>query len=348
MTKQFSPPQAIDVDKLLLDEKNPRIPLNKRKLSQDELVAYVADHYFALTIARSISAHQYFPSEPLIAIPGSKSGEFVVVEGNRRLSALKLLLHPELRSGLDSRKEWDSLLTTNVPSKVPVVVVKKRRDVAPIIGYRHISGIQQWDSDAKARYIADQVDDGLSFKETAGEVGESENAVRMHYRNHHIGQQAEELKGKQKISPEALQAMKRDFGTFTRAMQSGNILTFIGAPSPAKVEKGKLPVPAAKKDALKEMVEMLFGPTAVLEESRDATDLGKAISTKEGLATLRKTRNLEEAVAASGGILERLIQRLSSAGRSLRSAKDDFSKHKKNAHVLKLIKDCADALRELK
>ena len=348
MTKQFDPPQELDIDKLFLDEKNPRIPLDKRKLSQDELVAYVADSYFALAIAESIAAHQFFPSEPLIAIPGKKSDEYIVVEGNRRLAALKLLLHPDLRDKLRSRKEWDALSASNSPKKVPVVVVDKRRDVAPIIGYRHISGIQQWDADAKARYIADQVDEGLSFEETAKEVGENENAVRMHYRNHHIARQAEGLKGKQKISPEALHAMKRDFGTFTRAMQSGNLLTFIGAPSPAKVVKDKLPVPASKKDALKEMVEMLFGPTAVLEESRDVTELGKAISTKEGLAALRKTRNLEEALMASRGVLEKLIQRLSSAARSLRSAKDDFPKHKKNVDVLKLVKDCADALNELK
>lgn len=332
------------MDKLFLDEKNPRIPRDKQSPPQDELVAYVANNYFAITIARSIASHQYFSSEPLIAIPGAKTGEYIVVEGNRRLAALKLLLHPELRKLTSDKKEWDGLSTTNVPKKVPVVVVKKRRDVAPIIGYRHISGIQPWDAHAKSRYIADQVDSGLSFKDTAREVGENETEVRMNYRNFHISEQAQKLK----IDPGALTAMKNGFGIFTRAMQDGNIRGFIGAPAPGEVKVKKAPIPTKKKDALKEMVEMLFGPAAVLQESRDITKLGKVIASPEGLKALRKEGNLEEALAASGGILDRLTNRLSIAARNLRAAKDDLPAHKKDKDVQKIIAECEEALRELK
>jgi hypothetical protein len=344
MATRFKPPVELDVGKLLLDKKNPRIPLEKQNLSPDELTAYVADAFYALAIARSITAHQYFPSEPVIAIPTTKAGYFIVVEGNRRLAALKLLLNPNLRDRLADRKEWDALPVENVPKKIPVVVVSKRRDVAPIIGYRHISGIQPWDAHAKARYIADQVDGGLTFKDTAQEVGETETEVRMNYRNFHIAEEAEKLK----IDPQALSGMKNGFGIFTRAMQSGSIRGFIGAPSPDKVEKKKAPIPTKKKDALKEMVEFLFGPTAVLDDSRDITNLGKAISSDEGLKALRSTRNLDEALVASGGILERLVNRLSGAARNLRAAKDDLRAYKKNKDVLKLIGECEEALSDLR
>jgi hypothetical protein len=188
------------------------------------------------------------------------------------------------------------------------------------------------------------VNGGLTFKEAAKEVGESESEVRMNYRNFHIAEQAEKLK----IDPEALAGMKNGFGTFTRAMQSSSIRDFIGAPAPDKVEKKKAPIPTKKKDSLKEMVEMLFGPTAVLEDSRDITDLGKAIASKDGLKVLRKERNLKEALVASGGVLERLQNRLSSAARSLRAAKDDLPAYKKDKDVQKLIAEVAEALEALK
>lgn len=344
MVTRFNPPVEIDVDKLLLDERNPRIPPEKQALSQDDLVAYVAESYFSLAIARSITSHQYFPSEPLIAIPASKKGHFVVVEGNRRLAALKLLLHTELRKKLTDRSEWDALPLGNVPTQVPVVTVDKRRDVAPIIGYRHISGIQPWDAHAKARYIADQVDSGLNFEQTAAEVGESESEVRMNYRNYRIAEQAEKLR----IEPQAITGMKSGFGVFTRAMQSANLRDFIGAPSPEKVTTTKQPIPVKKKDELKEIVEMLFGPTAVLEDSRDITKLGKVVASKEGLKVLRQERNLEEAIVASGGIRDRLIGRLSNAARSLRAAKDDLPRYKKDKDVRQLIDEAAEALEDLR
>lgn len=340
MASRFNPPIEIDVVKLLLDTKNPRIPRNQQSLSQDQLTVYVAENYFALAIARSITSHQYFSSEPLIAIPAPR-GHFVVVEGNRRLAALKLLLNPDLRKKLEERSDWDALPLTNVPTRVPVVRVAKRRDVAPIIGYRHISGIQPWDAHAKARYIADQIDSGLSVKETADEVGETESEVRTNYRNYRIAVQAE----RSRIEPKALADMKGGFGVFTRAMQAANIRNFIGAPM--AVARGKNPIPPDKKSALKEMVEMLFGPRAVLEDSRDITKLGKVVASKDGLKALRQGRNLEEALVASGGVRDRLIDRLSNAARNLRAAKEDIPKYKRDQEVKDLLAQNVEALEAL-
>jgi hypothetical protein len=343
MAPKFNPPVEKKVDSLLLDEKNPRIPTEKQSLSQDDLTIFVAETYNSIAIAKSIAAHQYFPSEPLIATQAKTPGDFVVVEGNRRLAALKLFLHPELRAKLSDRKEWDEIPATNIPQQVPVVVVKNRREVAPIIGYRHISGIQPWDAYSKARYIAAQVEGGLSFKQAAGEVGEELSEVRSNYRNYRIAEQVANLG----VDPEELSGMMNGFGIFTRAMQSGKLRDFIGAPAPNKVSTTKPPIPAKKKDSLKEFVGFLFGPRAVLEDSRDLTKLGKVISSPDGLKVLRKERNLEEAHIASGGLRDRLIGRLSNSARNLRAAKDDMPKYKKDADVKSLLGECREALEDL-
>lgn len=343
MATKFSAPQDKNIDDLLLDSKNPRIPVEKQSLSQDDLIVYVAQEYNAIAVARSIAFHNYFPSEPLIAIPIKGDKSLTVVEGNRRLAALKLLSYPALRDKLASRGEWDELPTTHIPKQVPVVVVKNRREVAPIIGYRHISGIQPWDAFSKARYIAAQIESGLSFKDTATEVGEKINEVRANYRNYCIAVQASKLK----VDNQSINNLENNFGVFTRAMQSGQLRDFIGAPAPDKVKTTKSPIPPKKKEALKELVGFIYGPQPVIEDSRQLTALGRIVSSPEGLQVLRKERNLETADQASRDLRERLSAQLSDAARYLRAAKADMPKYKKDPAIKKLLEDCKKALAEL-
>src|SRR5205807_548398 len=100
----------------------------------------------------------FFSSEPLIVIEADEvDGKqmYTVVEGNRRLTALRLLDDAELRKTLEADDEWNTLAEeTALPEAIPTVVAPSREMVAPIVGYRHISGIEEWDPDAKARFIA--------------------------------------------------------------------------------------------------------------------------------------------------------------------------------------------------
>lgn len=344
MPLRFKPARDVKIDpKLLLDSKNPRIPLDKRSLSQEDLTAFVAETYNSIAIAKSIVTHEYFPSEPLIAIRSGTSRKLIVVEGNRRLSALKLLLFPKLRDHLVDRSEWDTLDVSRVRSEVPVIVATSREDVAPIIGYRHISGIQPWDAYAKARYIADHLKAGRSFEQTAEDVGETSAEVRANYRNYQISKQA-----RSSVSDEIFDDLTNRFGVFTRAMQSTDLRAFIGAPPPGKVAIAKKPVPNSKKAALKEFVGYLYGPDAIVTDSRELTKLGKVLASSEGLKALRAGQSLDEAHIASGGFRDRLIGRLSNAARSLRAAEPDIPAYRRDQEVKDLIGECEEALEDVK
>jgi len=344
MNQKFTPPTEINIENLFLDPENPRIPKEKRLLSQDDLIIYVANTYNSLAIAQSITSHEYFPSEPLIAMPlKGVSGGYIVLEGNRRLAALKLLKSSGLRKNISNKNEWDILSSKKFPEKIPVVKVKNRREVAPIIGYRHISGIQPWDAYSKARYIAAQVDGGLNFKQTAIEVGERESEVKSNYRNYRIAEQF----SRSGSDTEEYNGMMTNFGVFTRAMQSKDLRDFIGAPQPDEVSNKKLPVPEKKKPALKELMGFLFGPNAVIGESREITKLGKIISSSEGLKALRSERNLEMAHVASGGLFDRLLSRLDASAKNLRAAKEDIHKYKSNTDVKKLFEECKEAVKDI-
>ena len=105
----------------------------------------------------SIAERGYFSEEPLVGVPSGQTTEdgeeiFTIVEGNRRLAALRLLLFEEDRKLVDAK---------NVPAvgiteldrirEVPVKVYRTRKEVVPYLGVRHIVGVKPWDALAKAR-----------------------------------------------------------------------------------------------------------------------------------------------------------------------------------------------------
>ena len=74
-----------------------------------------------------------------------------------------------------------------------MIVAPDRQSVAPVIGYRHISGIEPWEPYAKARFIASLVDDEqLEFQAVADLVGERSNDVAANYRNFAVVTQAQD------------------------------------------------------------------------------------------------------------------------------------------------------------
>ncbi len=335
-------PEDKNLVELFPDHENPRIPPNARGMLDEDLLVFIAGKYDSLVIAQSISQHQYFPSEPLIVVPKEEGG-YIVVEGNRRLAALNLLVSKTLREKVEGSDDWVDLPVLDKSLKIPVIVAQNRRDVAPIIGYRHIAGIEPWDPYAKARYIAAQIDDNdLTFEEAAKEVGEKSADVRSSYRNYKIAVQAEELG----IDTSNL---VNTFGTFTRAMTS-DARNFIGAPSSSEVVKGKTPIPGKNISELKELIGYLFGSPEekVLKDTRQLDKLGKTLNSEVGLAVLRASHNLEDAYIASGGLLEGLLNRLRASLSNLKAAKLSIEDYKTNKDVQSLLAECESIIAELK
>jgi hypothetical protein len=317
-------PVPIEVDRLLLDDRNPRLPETLRGARQDVILAHMLREYDLLRLAHSIATYGYYPSEPLIAISEGR-GKYRVVEGNRRLATILTLRQPPAKAANDSWQTWKELSERGtVPDRVPVVVAGSRSDVAPIIGYRHIAGIEPWDAWAKARYIA-----------------ESESDVRSHYRNYHITREA-----KSRFRIDTL-AVEESFGVFTRAMNSPQIRDFIDAPQPRDVKPGKPLLKARGKEPVAELFGWLFGENPAIAESRDISRLGRVIGSESGLAVLRRTGDLNEAEFAAGGKRDRLVKRLSAAQASLEKASDDIKAYHKDPEIVDLLEGCKTALKNL-
>ena len=80
--------EHVELGRLLPDSHNPRLPRGvKDQLTGDDLLVQIADSFDPLIVADSSARHGYFGSEPLIVL--AEGDYWVVLEGNRRLTALK-------------------------------------------------------------------------------------------------------------------------------------------------------------------------------------------------------------------------------------------------------------------
>ncbi|WP_409047522.1 ParB N-terminal domain-containing protein [Microbacterium sp. HA-8] len=84
------------VDELTLDTRNPRL-VTAAAPSQKSLLRQLYEQESLDELAQSFVDNGYFAEEPLVVV--KENGEWVVVEGNRRLATLKLLLGARVRIG---------------------------------------------------------------------------------------------------------------------------------------------------------------------------------------------------------------------------------------------------------
>jgi hypothetical protein len=330
---------------LTLDPNNPRLPPDLKGIDdQVEIAMLIATRFRAIEVARSIAENGYFESEPLIGV--KVNGTYKVLEGNRRLVALKGLSDESLQQQLPQPEEWRTLGEhAEVPERLPVVVAQSEREAWPIIGYRHVSGIQPWDSFAKSTFIVDRVRGGLSFRDVAALTGERETSVRSHFRNHEIVREADEDFGLDTSRAE------ESFGIFTRSMNSIALRRYIGAPAPREVEVDCPPVPNDRAKELGRLLVWLFGSDAedaVIEESRDISDLAAVLEMEASREVLEKTGNLSEAYAATGRPKEGLVRRLETAESVMRNSVGDVATQSGNARVRRLVHKCWEAAQALK
>ena len=290
--------------------------MQSKNLSQTELALFINKHYDPLSIAESIAKHEYFMSEPLIAVRNGDS--YRVIEGNRRLTALKGLADTSMRNEFArENKGWSKLPPSKLPPLLPVLVVDDESRVAPLLGFRHISGIEPWDPHAQARYVARLVsEEGRSLDYVADLVGRSATEVKAMYRDYDILEQAEHEFG---IDTSKARAA---FGIFTNAMARRGIQQYIGAKAPRFTDPERFPLPDDHKQHVERLIRWIFGGTRgegkVISDSRQLGDLAKALSNPLATQALESSNNLSDALEAMADTVDQFLTSTSRVRRELR------------------------------
>ena len=187
--------KAISLEDLLLDPNNPRfselgeeinpIPelrFNDEKV-QNSTFTKMKDPLFGVSELRdTIKTLGFLPMDRIVVRKWKGSPEkYVVIEGNRRISALKWLIALH-----DTGKE--TFNDQQVSNFTHFECLLLNDDVAPemahliLPGLRHISGIKEWGPYQKAKVIVALRNSGMSPQETAQSLGLHTRTANQAYR----------------------------------------------------------------------------------------------------------------------------------------------------------------------
>lgn len=171
------------VKSILLDPRNPRIPPDLEPRDQSSLLAELVEHDKIEELARNIARNGYFPTESLIVI--KENSDTIVIEGNRRVAALKLLINPKTAPE-DQMPKFRSLSNRTDISKikrVKVVIAPNREAAAPILMSRHTSPqIESWKPIMKAAFYYRLLQDGIAIKDLSNEYNIAEKDIIKYLR----------------------------------------------------------------------------------------------------------------------------------------------------------------------
>jgi len=219
----------LSVTSLLLDIRNPRLPESGQARAQRDIIIELLDHDNVYQLAKDIADQGFYPAERLIGV--EENGRTVIVEGNRRLAALKLLLNPELAP--DRYLKRVRILRDGIHAedirKVPVVVAPSRDATAPMIIGRHTrTGIERWKPAQQAKFIRLLATPDLSVEEVAERLGMTRGELTTNLKTDTMYQIACAL-----LLPDDLRAHVRNPRTFNasvleRLVQSSRALEFLG------------------------------------------------------------------------------------------------------------------------
>jgi len=166
------PEQTLPVVSLQLDPKNPRIPSGGKDLTQRELIHDLVNHDRVYELARRIVKRGFYPVESLIGM--QQDNKVIILEGNRRLAALKLLIAPEQAPDTHVKKfrRLANRIGSDTIKKVRVLIAPDREAAAGLIIDKHTrKQVEKWSPVMQANFIASLVNDGMTPKELREEYG---------------------------------------------------------------------------------------------------------------------------------------------------------------------------------
>lgn len=171
------------VTNIYLDPLNPRIPPTDFELDERTLIADLVYHDNVAELARSIATNGYFPTESLIVI--KESSKTVVIEGNRRVAALKLLINPEAgpEDQIVKFRAISNRIDINAIKRVKVIIAPSREAAAPILMSKHTQPqIAAWKPVMKASFYYRLLKNGISIDDLSNEYGVSIKDIKRHVR----------------------------------------------------------------------------------------------------------------------------------------------------------------------
>ncbi len=365
----------VPIGNLNLDYSNPRLAGENIESTQQNVIEHIYQHEELEELAGSLALHGFLPEEPVIIVPKNSDDfsvinvenldkyQYVVLEGNRRVSSVKLLLDSDLRRSLGIGNDFPTIQDEDVRSNlqtIPAIIYKERKNVDAYLGIRHIAGNRKWDAFAKAKYIYDKVEEctkqeDLSVPEAIEkikhQIADRKDTIRKLYIYYKLFTIIES-----EIVNYQSKHIKDRFSLIQVALGMGRttIAEYIGLKPFNSLDFSNELVDGKHLDNLKNITQWIFGLT---EEDQgrviaDSRNIGKMLApilgNPESIEYLKTYGDLAGAYELTNGEEELVRRSLKIASKSLTRAQTKIFKYKDIADVRAEIIEIESVLVQIK
>ena len=310
------------VSDLRLDLSNPRLQTGEDSVATDDegLISTLADIAALDELVLSICTNTYLDLEPLIVHSAKGTPPFTVIEGNRRLASIKLILDPALAQRVGVRVPQP--VTKEVLKSIDRVLVYRVDDTneaRAFIGFKHINGPQRWDAYAKAKYVTawyKEAHGSLPISKIADMMGDNNNTLRAYIYAVLILEQADKA-GKWSLNDRPKARGRFPFSHLYTALQRVEYQQILGLTGWSDVPS-TTPIKAKHLNDLGEVLGYMFGNTSedraslIQSQNPDLKNLGIALVSDRSRDALRNGYTLDEALdltkEASSAFKDALVQ----------------------------------------
>jgi hypothetical protein len=287
------------------DPENPRLMEDGTKNpSEEHIIGALAETADLSEVVESIAANGYFDIEPLIV--QRVKDRFRVLEGNRRLAAIRLIQKPALAKTLGISVPDISQEVLESIKAVTVYAVENAAQARDYIGFKHVNGPHRWDALAKARFAAawyrKERKSGLTLEKIAQRLGDRHDTVVRLVNGVFVLDQAEEKKVYD--LEDRYPGRKFAFSHLYTALTRPGYREFLGLPEEWRdLDPTPNPVPAAKLESLQKFLIWLYGSKSddiapvITSQNPHIKQLGAVLQNARARSIMMMRNNLQEAYA---------------------------------------------------
>lgn len=284
--------QHVKTEDVLFDPKNPRLG-GSSITDQPKLQAILmGEPHFANLLIESFLENGFIEYEPLVV---RQSGDkYVVIEGNRRLAAVKHIL---------SHADQYPKATVNELKEVPVLIFHQKADsthqkeIRTYLGVRHLLGYREWPAESKAIFLDQNIKTKADLKKLKSEFAIGQKDIARYLVPYRVRKAANAL------LDELDSGEDQSFWILGEALQRAGIKQYIKL----DVDPNSFKVRDFDRTKFQHLLEFLYGSTRQpgrgggaagmrrITDTRQLSRLANVLANKRASEKLENGSTLEEA-----------------------------------------------------
>ncbi len=337
---QYPEYKTINYRNLILDSENPRLPKSMHNLDERGIIDYMLLEAATLELMQAIGENDFFKGEQLLVVPVDED-KYKVLEGNRRLTSVKLLNEPGLATVKKTSVKQIYDEASFHPEEIPCLVFRSEDEIRKYLGFRHITGIKPWGLTEKSRYLYQLYLDLFEGKnidnasrELAKQIGSRRDYVKRVLVAYELYRIVED-EGFYKIKD--LDDTTFFVGYLVDSLSRSNISAFLDV----NISSNK-PIEKLNKSNLRELIFWFFqkndqNKTRVKGKSSDLNKLNAILGSNMALSAFREGRDLNHAYELTEDVDSIFVVNIQKSLSSLEQA--DSLVHKVNEFYSSLDED---------